>query len=172
MGKVAHIFMIGPVGIFNDEKGNSSGFTIDSVIAQVQSFKGQDIERYNFKMRGPGGYVEEGDSIYNYMVSLRSEGISISTEQVGDIGSIMTKMFLAADPSQGEKRLVDKKFNFMIHNPWGEFVGSAGELKEYADDLDKIESELRNFYQKETGITPEGLKPLMDKESERHFTFC
>ncbi len=166
MGKVAHIFLIGPVGIFPDEAGNLSGFTIDSVISQVQAFKGQDIERYNFKIKGPGGFVDEGNAIHDYMASLRKEGVSISTEQVGDIGSIDTKLFLAPDPSKGEKRLVDEKFKFMIHNPWGEFVGNADELKEAAEELEEVEKDLRNFYVQETGITEEGLKPLMDKESE------
>ena len=166
MGKIAHIFLIGPVGIFTDDQGNSSGFTIDAVISQVQAFKGQDIERYNFKMKGPGGFVDEGDSIYNYMVSLRKDGVSISTEQVGDIGSIMTKLFLAPAPESGEQRLVDKRFKFMIHNPWGGVEGNASDVIEYGEELDQIEDNMRSFYEDETGITKEGLKPLMDKESE------
>ena len=166
MGKIAQIYLIGPVGIFADDQGNSEGFTIDSVIAQVQAFKGQDISRFNFKMKGPGGYVDEGESIFNYMNSLRSDIVSISTEQIGDIGSIMTKLFLAASPAKGEQRLVDKKYKFMIHNPWGGAEGNAADLIKYGEELDGIENSMRKFYAEETGITEDGLKSLMDKESE------
>lgn len=164
--KTANIYLIGPVGIFINEKGEAEGFTIDSVIAQVQAFKGQDIDTFNFKMRGPGGFVKEGDSIFDYMGSLRKDGIKINTEQIGDIGSIMTKLFLAPEPEKGEKRLVNKKFKFMIHNPWGGIEGEAEDITKYGEELEKIETELRNFYESATEITPEGLKPLMDKESE------
>lgn len=158
MENVAHIILDGTVGIFEGEQG----FTIDNVIAQVQGYKDRQIDKFNFKMRGPGGYVKDGEDIFNYMRSLEKDGTVISTEQIGDIGSIMTKLFLA--PTKGE-RLVNKNFGFMIHNPWGQAKGDANEMREYAEELDKEEKKLTNFYVESTGITAEGLKPLMEKES-------
>lgn len=165
MSKTAVIYLVGPVGIFVNEEGIAEGFTIDSVIAQVQSYKDQEVEEYLFKMAGPGGYVDEGDAIFDYMRSLSKGGIKIATEQIGDIGSIMTKLFLAPLPKNGERRLVSKGKEFMIHNPWGEMVGNASDMKKAAEELEEVEKELRSFYTAETGITDEGLKPLMDKES-------
>ena len=165
MGKVAQIYLVGPVGLFEDEEGNISGFTLQSVIAQVQSFKGQDIERYNFKMRGPGGYVDVGEKIFDYMVSLRSNTVSISTEQIGDIASMMTKLFLAADPTKNERRLVLKGAEFMIHNPWGGVEGDTDEIRKKADELEAKEKEMRKFYVAQTDITEAGLDGLMKEET-------
>ncbi len=165
MPKVANIDIIGPLGLFENEQGEMEGNTLQSVIAKVQAFKGQEIGRYHFRLGGPGGFIDVGEKIRDYMVSLRTEGISLSTQQVGDIGSMMTALFLVPDKAKGETREVDKNFEFFLHNPWGETVGDADEMRANADELDKEETKLRKLYKAETDITDEGLDGLMKAET-------
>ena len=165
MPKVANIDIIGPIGLFENKAGELEGNTLQEVIAKVQAFKGQEIERYNFRLAGPGGFIADGEKIRDYMESLRTESVSLSTQQVGDIGSMMTALFLVPDKAKGETREVDKNFEFFLHNPWGESIGDADEMRSNADELEEEEKKLRKLYKAETDITDEGLDGLMKAET-------
>lgn len=115
-----------------------------------------------FEVESPGGYVQKGDQIYDWLLSLKKGGKTIEMYQIGLIGSIATKIFMA-----GDVRELDPMYEFFIHNPWAnpEEGGDADWFRGQADSLDATEKDLRKFYSSHTKITDEGLDALMKDET-------
>lgn len=158
---IGKINIIGHIGdSFVDPKGIfHKGTNLLDVIEQAESAK--DVSEYHVTVNSPGGYVEVGDSIYDYLISLKKKGVKLKTIQTGLIGSIATKIF-----SAGDEKLVDDRYKFWIHNPFQENVsGDAEALQAAADSVGQTEKELRKFYAEITGITDEGLDGLMKIET-------
>lgn len=146
---------IGPSSV--DEAGLfHKGVQLLDVIEQVPP----DATEFEVSINSPGGYVDIGDAIYNYLNSLKKKG-KVTTIQDGLVGSIATKIFLA-----GDERLVDDRFQFWIHNPFKENVsGDSDDLMAMAKGLEATETELRQFYMNFTKISDEGLDALMKAET-------
>jgi ATP-dependent protease ClpP protease subunit len=155
---IGQIKIFGPIGKY-EENGKLSGVSLLDVISQVKELP-QDTQVIEVHIASPGGYVEDGDNIYNYLESLKKQYV-VNTIQDGNIASIATKLFLV-----GSQRTADQKFDFMIHNPWVD--PGPGDSNHQADVLEGLiaeEDKLRKFYSKTLNITEEGLKPLMDQET-------
>jgi ATP-dependent protease ClpP protease subunit len=158
---IGKINIIGHIGdSYVDEKGQfNKGTNLLDVIEQAGSYP--DADEYQVTVNSPGGFVEVGDSIYDYLMSLRKKGKKVTTVQTGLIGSIATKIF-----SAGEVKLVDDRYKFWIHNPFQENVsGDQDALQAAADAVGETEKKLRKFYSEITGITDEGLDGLMKIET-------
>ena len=135
------------------------GTELLDVIEQCESFP--DATSLEVSVNSPGGYADIGDSIYEYLVSLKKKGKTIVTIQTGLVGSIATKIFLA-----GDRRIVDDRYQFWIHNPYLDKVtGDQDQLRAMAAELEKTEKDLRKFYGEFTSITDEGLDGLMKIET-------
>lgn len=146
---------IGPSSV--DEQGLfHKGVQLLDVIEQVPP----NATEFEVSINSPGGYVDIGDAIFNYLNSLKKKG-KVTTIQDGLVGSIATKIFLA-----GDERLVDDRFQFWIHNPFKENVsGDSDELMAMAKGLEATETELRQFYMGFTKIDESGLDALMKVET-------
>lgn len=148
----------GQIGAY-EKDGKVLGVTLIDILSQFKSLA-QGTRIVNVEIASPGGLVDEGDAIYEYIKSEKSNYV-INTVQTGDVASIATKLFLV-----GDSRTANGKFKFMIHNPWTD--PGAGDSKHQAEVLEGLlqaESALRKFYSKELNITEEGLAPLMDRET-------
>ena len=159
--------MIGKINIFGhigdsfvDQSGIlHKGTNLLNVIEQVETYP--QATQFEVSINSPGGYVDVGDDIYNYLLSLKKQGKQIVTIQTGLIGSIATKLFLA-----GDRRIVDDRYKFWIHNPFQENVsGDADALQTAANAVAETEKSLRKFYAEFTSITDEGLDGLMKIET-------
>lgn len=116
---------------------------------------------------GPGGDVEAGNQIYDYLEGLKAEGKQVDTTTEGDIGSILTKIYMA-----GQNRSIGESHRFYVHAPWISHVeGNASEVSQALQSLYKDEEKLRDFYKQKTGITDAGLKGLMDGSVSQDGTF-
>lgn len=147
-----------PIGKY-EEDGVLKGISLLDIITQVKA-QPEGTQILEVHIASPGGFVEDGDNIFNYLESLKKNFV-VNTFQDGDIASIATKLFLV-----GTSRTADTRFKFMIHNPWND--PGPGDSNHQADNLENLlmeEDKLRKFYSKELDITEEGLKPLMDQET-------
>jgi ATP-dependent protease ClpP protease subunit len=156
----ANIFITGQIGSGVDENGQLvRGVELIDVISQVQSYG--EPKEITVSIKSPGGYVEVGDAIYNYLNTLKSKGVKIKT--VGDsiVGSIATKIFLVGD----ERELLEGT-EFFIHNPAVDpGLSDANKLSNFAQRVAQVEDNLRKFYAEKTGTAEDVLKPLMDVET-------
>ena len=158
IGKININGHIGPSYV--DKAGQlHKGTELLDVIEQVESFP--EATKLEISINSPGGYVDIGDSIYDYLLSLKKKGKQVSTIQTGLIGSIATKIFLA-----GDRRIVDDRYEFFIHNPFqADVSGDQDDFRAIADGLEETEKNLRKFYAQFTKITDEGLDGLMKIET-------
>lgn len=167
----APIYIHGNIGSYTDPSGKEvKGVELLDVIAQVQSHPGS--KSFLAYIGSPGGLVDAGNQIYDYLESLKAQGIQVDTisdsyvdaatgESRQGVGSIATKIFLA-----GQNRTIIEGHEFFIHNPWTQpQPGDSNKIAVELQGLKQTENELRSFYQQKTKITDVGLKGLMDVET-------
>jgi ATP-dependent Clp endopeptidase proteolytic subunit ClpP len=130
------------------------GVEAKDFVARLHEIK---ASRITVSINTPGGDVFEGLSIYN---ALRSHGAHITTRVDGIAASIGSIIALA-----GDKVLMHEASFLMIHNAWGFVIGSAKDMREMAETLDKVSESLRDIYVKRTGKTASEVQKLMDDET-------
>lgn len=160
IGRIEGILgQIGPSTV--DQNGRlRKGIVLLDLISQIASLP-EGVTEIEIPIASPGGYVDIGDDMYNYLLSLKKQGKKITTIQTGLVGSIATKLFLA-----GDRRIADDRYEFWIHNPFQESVsGDADALQAAANAVADTEKALRKFYAEFTSITDEGLDALMKNET-------
>lgn len=166
-----HIYIHGTIGSYTDPNGvDVKGVELLDIIGQVKSQP--KAVKFLAHIGSPGGLVDAGNQIYDYLESLKANGIGIDTisdsytdsetgEVKSGVGSIATKIFLA-----GQNRSIIEGHEFFIHNPWTQpQAGDSVKIKQELKALEQTEAELRAFYQLHTKVTDTGLKGLMDNET-------
>ena len=155
------IRITGTIGTYADETGKTiKGVELVDVISQIEAAKGEN--EIDIIINSPGGLVDVGYSIYDYLTSLKKQGKTITTVINGMCASIATIIALA-----GDKRKIVKGSKFLIHNPYvNNVTGDSDQMREYAESLDKVESGLAKFYSKITGIGESAINLLMKEDQE------
>lgn len=165
--KQAHIYLTpneaNPLGVIGEVPGENGqmikGTELVDVIAQVAKFP--DSKNLLVHCAGPGGDVNSGNQIHDYLEGLKAEGYTVDTTTDGDIGSILTKIYLV-----GQNRTITDGHKFYVHAPWVPHMeGNAGQIIQGLESLIADEQKLRDFYKQKTGISDAGLKGLMDGSS-------
>lgn len=111
----------------------------------------------NVEINSPGGDVFAALTMYN---ALRASGKEVHTKTMGVAASAASLVFLA-----GDKRVMPKNTQLMIHNPWVMTAGNADELEETAANLRKIGGSIAATYAARTGMKDEDLQPLLAKDT-------
>lgn len=160
---VGNIKIIGQIGSDYDEDGNITlrGVELVDVVTQVRALKESGFDTINFQINSPGGYVNVGNDIAQYMSDLKTQGIKVNTEQIGQVASIAVTLLL-----EGEERTVTDEGIF-IHNPWNEPTGpmDAPKAKYFADHMQSSKDDMLVRYTSKTGNPASALEPLMDAET-------
>lgn len=132
------------------------GITAQAFITAIKSVQG--LKRVNMRINSPGGSVFDGLAIYNYLNSLEAE---VVCRIDGICASIASVIMCAAD-----KVIMPRNAFIMVHNPVAGLVqGTAGDMKEMAEFLDKMSVAVARVYAQKTGMSEDGCKALMDKET-------
>jgi ATP-dependent Clp protease protease subunit len=129
--------------------------TLMSVIEQIKAVT--EPTSITVNINSDGGDVDMGFDIYNYLRSLK---LPVTTVAENSCCSIATVIFMA-----GDKRIVKENTMFMIHLPWGQAVGTAEEIANYAQMVKDAEDRLVKFYVDTTNNTKEAILPLMQQET-------
>ena len=141
--------------IINIEGEIVEGSFLD-VVTQLK--KAQDVTGVTVNITSPGGLVDEGDNIYDYLNSLL---VPVTTVARKFCASIATKIFLV-----GSKRKVENDTVFIIHNPFLDgFTGGAEDLAAASSYMKKEEQKLNSFYAEKTGLPIEAIIPLTKAET-------
>ena len=136
-----------------DEIGDY-GTSAKNFIEEVKAVGTADI---TLRINSVGGSVFDGLAIYN---TLRSHNGYVNIKIEGLAASISTVIAMAGDNIE-----MSENGFFMIHNPFGQSAGEAGDMRKTADLLDKIKNEIIEIYSKKSNLSFETLSDMMDKET-------
>lgn len=130
----------------------------------AQSFKEElddlgDLDTLNIYINSPGGDVFEGNTIMNM---LKRKKCTKNVYIDGLAASIASVIAMA-----GDKIIMPSNSMMMIHNAWTYAVGNSHELRKVADDLDKVNTSIKQTYLDKAGdkLDEETLTTLMDNET-------
>lgn len=105
-------------------------------------------------LNSPGGDVFDGIAIYN---ALRSHSAEITTRVDGIAASIASVIAQA-----GDRRVMLSGSQMMIHEAWGLTIGSAKDMREYADLLDRQTDNIANVYARRADKDVADFRSLME----------
>jgi len=151
---MVEIDIFGAIGI-QDFWDDTPAVDLKSVKAQVDAVP--DATEILVNISSPGGSVDEGFAIHDYLVN---SGKNVTTRITGLCASIATVIAQAGSAIQ-----ITKNSQFMIHNPYTYIEGDADALKKGAEDLQKYEDRIAAFYAHKTGMSVDDLDVLMKAET-------
>ena len=109
------------------------------------------------RINSPGGDVFDGVAIYNQLVK---NSAKIVVEIDGLAASIASIIAMAGDEINMPSNAM-----IMIHDPWMIAAGTAEELRDQAELLDKIRGQLLSTYQTRTGGDLKEISDMMAAET-------
>jgi ATP-dependent Clp protease protease subunit len=115
------------------------------------------VSEITVRINSEGGSVFDGHAIYN---SLRNHRASVHVVIDGLAASIASIIAMA-----GDTREIAENGFLMIHDPWMIAAGSADELRDQAEMMDKVKDKLVNTYAKRTGQKEEDIIAWMAAET-------
>ncbi|PSF22521.1 head maturation protease, ClpP-related, partial [Escherichia coli] len=101
--------------------------------------------------------VFEGIAIYNL---LRNHPADITVYIDGVAASMASVVAMA-----GDRVVMPENAMMMIHKPWGISGGNAGDMRDYADLLDKVETVLVPAYARKTGKSAQEITAMLEDET-------
>ncbi len=132
----------------------------------AQSFKKEmdalgEIKTLNVYINSPGGDVFEGNAIYN-MLKRKAQKCDLNVYIDGLAASIASVIAMS-----GTKVIMPNNTMMMVHNAWGYIGGNAGQLREWAEALDKVSLTIKQAYLNKAGdkLDEETITQLMDGET-------
>ena len=140
------IFIFDEIGIW--------GITADKLINDVQSAK---PTRINLHINSPGGSVWDGWAIFNY---LRAHSAPVTAYIDGVAASISGVIAMAAD-----EIIMAETSLFHMHLPAIDGYMRLDALKDMVAELEKVDTLIREVYQKRTGATEEQLEEWFTGET-------
>lgn len=150
---IGNIYITGQIGSTKDEKGVELMDVVD------QFTKVGQCEKYNVWINSPGGSVEVGNKIAEYLQTIKNV-YTIANEFCA---SIATRIHVAVPL---DYRLITKGTDYLIHCPLLDGIsGNSDELKAASEYLKPIENELLKVYTKATKQPKETISILMKQET-------
>lgn len=118
-------------------------------------------------VNSPGGSVFDGLAIYNLLAAWgKAPGRELVAVVDGLAASAASVIVMAAS------RIVMPESAFlMVHQPWGQVVGNAVDLRAYAGELDQIGETLVDIYAARSGRERDEWRALMDGDDGSDGTF-
>ena len=149
-GKVADIYIFGDITSYPYQDNKSAG----SIIREIQAL---DADEIHVHIDSYGGSVKEGWGMFN---ALREHPAKIITYADGFVASAALYPFLA-----GEQRHASPVSAFYLHKVGGSAHGYAEDLREAADDMDKLTEIGIQAFVEVTGTDEKKILELMQKET-------
>lgn len=158
MKKVCHIYLYGDIVDFQSEDIEFWGCVSLTTIKNAYLLN-PDVEEVIVHIHSCGGNLFEALAMYDFLVSLKANGIKITTIVEGMCASAATVVLLAGD----DRKLMENS-RFLIHNPMSWAEGTAAEIQKVASFLVDEQERLVEFYVIKTGGDAEQLQSIMDTD--------
>jgi len=117
----------------------------------------KNVENINIRINSNGGNVFDGNTIYN---ALKRHKANVTVDIDGLAASIASIIAMAGD----EVRIAENGF-MMIHDPWMMTGGTADDLRNAADTMDKVRDQLVGTYVNRTGMDAKQVSDMMNEET-------
>ena len=147
----ADIFIFGDITTYPYKPGD---YSAGSLVREIQAL---DADVINVHVDCYGGSVREGWGIYN---ALKNNKAKVNTYADGFVASAALYPFLA-----GDNRYASPVSAFYLHEVMMSASGYASDLREAADDAEKMTDIGIQAFVEATGTPEETIKELMQKES-------
>ncbi len=118
---------------------------------------GDDVKQITVRINSPGGSVFDGLAIHNI---LKDHAAKVTVKVDGIAASIASVVAMAGDRVEMPENAM-----MMIHDPSGLAWGTAEDMRELADVLDKIKAGLVSAYRNKSGLADEEIAALMAAET-------
>lgn len=115
------------------------------------------IENIKVRINSPGGDVFDGLAIHNV---LKQNQARVTVYVDGLAASIASVIAMA-----GDEIIMAENAMMMIHDPWTIAMGSATDMRETADRLEKVGGQIVGTYSKKTGKDEKEIADLMAAET-------
>lgn len=145
-GPVATIRIYDEIGFF--------GITAEDFVAELDEISASEVI---CAINCPGGDVFDGIAIYN---ALRTHPAKVTT-RVDALAASAASVIVQA----GEERVMLSSSQMMIHDAWGIAVGNAGDMRDFAELLDKQSDTLATIYAERSGKSVDDFRSLMAAET-------
>jgi ATP-dependent Clp protease protease subunit len=139
--------------VVGDDWGD--GVTAKAVAEELKPHK--DASELVVYLNSPGGLVFEGIAIYNILVRHKARVTVVIDAAALSIASLIA---MAGD----EIRMAQNAI-LMIHDPWSWVIGTAEEMRDEADLLDKAKSILVSTYASRSGRDEDDIAGMMADET-------
>ena len=136
----------------------SDGVSLTQFLTEARKLNAGVLEVH---ISSPGGAVSDGLAIYNYLAGLKAKGVTVETYVDGLAASIASVIAMA-----GDVRFIGKASSLLIHRPWMMACGNAGNLRQAADDLDKVAEQLAGIYADRSGLDLDAVRSIMTGEAD------
>ena len=146
-----------PAVLALDEEIGFWGTQAKDFRAQLDSVEGNELV---VEINSVGGDVMAGLGIYNMLRSWAKDGKTVTTRVTGVAASIASIIALA-----GDKREMPKNTFAMVHQASTFAVGTADDMRDAADTLDKVDGSLRGIYMDRMGVDESKAKEIMAKDT-------
>ena len=112
------------------------------------------------ELNTPGGDVFAGLAMFNMLRDHAAKGHTITTRNMGVAASMGSVLMLAGDVREAHKNTM-----VMSHNVQSGAWGTAEDIREHADVVDKIKGQLRGIYQDRMGLDEAAAEALLGKDN-------
>ena len=136
-------------------EGWLGGISSKSSIADLGELP--NVDTVNVRIHSEGGSVFEGHAIYNAIKRLDAR---VEVDIDGLAASIASVIAMAGD----EIRMAENGF-MMIHDPWMVVAGTADEMRDAAETMDKVRDTLLKTYAKRVSVDDETISNMMADET-------
>ncbi len=130
------------------------GFTPTDLAGELDRCDGGDV---TLRINSPGGNVWDAVTCYNLIQDYPG---SVTAIIDGEASSAASFLPMAADRVE-----MSAAGLMMIHNAWVLAVGNAGELREVAETLDKVDGIIADIYAVRSGGDASDFAGLMEEET-------
>lgn len=115
------------------------------------------VNEIRLHINSPGGEVFEGIAVLN---ALRAHDARVVAVVEGVAASAASFIACGAD-----EVIMARNSELMIHDAWGLCVGNAEDMRELADDLDRLSDNIASVYAEKAGGDLEAWRAAMRRES-------
>jgi len=140
--------------MIGEDPWTGEGFTAKRMSAALRAIGKRDVV---VKINSPGGYVDEGISIYNM---LAEHPAKVTVKVMGIAASSASIIAMA-----GDEILMGRGAMMMIHNSWGLAIGNRHDFAEASRVFEVFDRALADIYVGSTGKDIQDIMSLMDGEN-------